>query len=143
MPFLITKSLFVDYRKFPKLAWFRVNDLDRYRKATKTESEDMQEYIMELGKTVEHLVGDFLTAQYHRDIFDAFPDIPEMQEGADEGRLDDDDTWIANMSFRDRLNQNLIQTKEAVLRREPLIYQPGFQLGDCYVRADYLVLNQQ
>jgi hypothetical protein len=48
MSFFITKSLFVDYREFPKLAWLRVNDLDRYRKATKTESEDMQDYITEL-----------------------------------------------------------------------------------------------
>jgi hypothetical protein len=47
------------------------------------------------------------------------------------------------MSFQDRLFQNLTQTKEAILRREPLIYQPGFQLGDCYVRGDYLVLNAE
>ena len=141
MPFLITKSLFVDYRKFPKLAWLRVNDLERYRKATKTDSEDMQNYIMELWKTVENLVGNYLHRKYWVEIFNAFPDIPEVAE--DVWRLDDDDTWVAEVSFQDRLMQNIGRTKEAVLRWERIIYQPGFQLGDCYVRADYLVLNQQ
>lgn len=77
MAFLITKSLFVDYRKFPKLAWLRVNDIPRYRKATKTESDDMQEYIIELGKTVEKLVGEYLVRNHGSDLFNAFPDIPE------------------------------------------------------------------
>lgn len=139
MTFLITKSLFVDYRKFPKLAWLRVNDLDRYRKATKTESEDMQDYIIELWKTVENLVGEYLQRKHWEEIFDAFPGIPET----DVWRTDDDDTWVADMSFRDWLIQNLTRTKEAILARKPIIYQPGFQVGDCYVRADYLVLNEQ
>jgi len=77
MSFLITKSLFVDYRKFPKLAWLRVNDIARYRKATKTESDDMQEYIIELGKTVEKLAGEYLVRKHGVDLFNAFPDIPE------------------------------------------------------------------
>jgi Domain of unknown function(DUF2779) len=141
MPFLITKSLFVDYRKFPKLAWLRVNDLERYRKATKTDSEDMQNYIMELWKTVESLVGDYLHRKYWVEVFNAFPDIPEVTE--DIWRLDDDDTWVAEVSFQDRLMQNIGRTKEAVLRWERIIYQPGFQLWDCYVRADYLVLNSE
>ncbi len=139
MNFLITKSLFVDYRKFPKLAWLRGNNLDRYRKATRTDSDDMQEYIIELWKTVEKLVGEYLVGKFWVPLFNAFPDIPEE----DVWRTDDDDTWTMNMSFQDRLSQNLAQTKEAILRREPLIYQPGFQLGDCYVRGDYLVLNAE
>lgn len=139
MSFLITKSLFVDYRKFPKLAWFRVNDIERYRKATKTDSDDMQEYIMELGKTVERLVGEFLQKKYGMEIFNAFPDIPEQ----DQWRGDDDDTWISDMSFWDRLMQNLVQTKEAIIAKKPIIYQPWFQIGDCYVRADYMVLNEK
>jgi hypothetical protein len=77
MSSFITKSLFVDYRKFPKLAWLRVNDTARYRKATKTDSDDMQEYIIELGKTVEKLVGEYLVRKHSSDFYNAFPDIPE------------------------------------------------------------------
>jgi hypothetical protein len=138
MPFLITKSLFVDYRKFPKLAWLRVNDTARYRKATKTESDDMQEYIMELWKTVEKLVGEHFVRKHGLDFYNAFPDIPEE----DSWRSDDDDTWVAEMSFRDRLTQNLARTRDAIERWEKIIYQPGFQIEDCYVRWDYLVLNE-
>lgn len=139
MPFLITKSLFVDYRKFPKLAWLRVNDLDRYRKATKTESDEMKDYIMELWKTVEKLVGEFLQKQSWVAIYDAFPDIPEV----DVWRTDDDDTWVSDSSFQDRLTQNLVRTQEAIIAKKPIIFQPGFQVGDCYVRADYMILNEQ
>ena len=132
---LITKSLYRDYRMFPKLAWLRANDQIRYQKATRTDSEDMREYIMELGKTVEVLVGQYLEARMGVSLYDAFSDIPEE----DSGRLDDDDSWTREVSFADRMRANISHTREAIERGEPLIYQPGFELGDCYVRWDYLV----
>lgn len=60
MPRFITKSLFVDFKDYPKLAWWRWNDLEAYRKIKKLETEEAQDQIIELGKTVENLVGDYL-----------------------------------------------------------------------------------
>ena len=65
-----------------------------------------------------------------------FPDIPET----DEERLDDDDTWIGT-SFFERIERNISETEKAIRKGDALIYQPGFRIGDCYVRADYLVRN--
>lgn len=136
MSHLITKSLFVDYKTFPKLAWWRWNDLDVYRKIKKLETEEAQEQIMELWKTVEWLVGKYLTLKTGKTPTNLFPENPEQ----DEGRADDDDTWV-ELSFADRIEKNIRDTEDAVRRGEVIIYQPGFQLGDCYVRADYMVQN--
>lgn len=136
MPHLITKSLFVDYRTFPKLGWWRWNDLEAYRKIKKLETEEQSEQIIELGKTVENLVGQYLAIQTGTTATNLFPDIPET----DEEREDDDDTWV-NLSFQDRIERNLAETKKSILLGHTFIYQPGFLLGDCYVRADYMVRN--
>ena len=38
---LISKSLFVDYKEFPKLAWWKQNNLNTYKKIRWLEDEDM------------------------------------------------------------------------------------------------------
>lgn len=136
MPHLITKSLFVDYRTFPKLGWWRWNDLGVYRKIKKLETEEQSEQIIELGKAVENLAGQYLALQTGIVATNLFPDIPET----DEEREDDDDTWV-NLSFQERIERNLAETKKSILLGHTFIYQPGFILGDCYVRADYMVRN--
>jgi hypothetical protein len=136
MPRLITKSLFVDYKTFPKLGWWRWNDLGVYRKIKKLETEEQSEQIIELGKTVENLVGQYLAIQTGATTTNLFPDIPET----DEEREDDDDTWV-DLSFQERIERNLTETKKSILLGHTFIYQPGFLLGDCYVRADYMVRN--
>lgn len=136
MPHLITKSLFVDYKTFPKLAWWRWNNLSAYRKIKKLETEESQEQIIELGKTVENLVGTYLESKAWAKAVNLFPDIPET----DEEREDDDDTWV-ELSFQDRIEKNLSETEKAVKLWHKLVYQPGFLLGDCYVRADYMLRN--
>ena len=103
------------------------------------ESEDMQEYVLDLGKTVESLVGEYLIQKYHEEIVDAFPDTPEI----DIWRLDDDDTWTIEPSFAERIQQNIVHTKKAILSKAPIIYQPWFEWEDCYVRADYMILNPE
>lgn len=42
----ITKSLFVDYCDFEKLARWKVNDSEVYKKIRKIESEEQEEHIM-------------------------------------------------------------------------------------------------
>jgi sugar (pentulose or hexulose) kinase len=44
----ITKSLFVEYNAFPKLAWWRWNDPGVYRKVKKIETDEAAEQIMDL-----------------------------------------------------------------------------------------------
>lgn len=136
MPHLITKSLFVDFRTFPKVAWWRWNHLDIYKKIKKLETEEAEEHIIELGKTVEWLVGRYLTQKTGKTIANLFPENPEQ----DEGRMDDDDTWV-ELSFADRIEKNIADTELAIKAWEKLIYQPWFLLWDCYVRADYMVRN--
>ncbi len=92
--------------------------------------------IIELGKTVEWLVGEYLMLKVGKTPTNLFPEIPEQ----DEGRADDDDTWIESW-FAERIEKNISDTELAIKAREPLIYQPWFLLWDCYVRADYMVQN--
>ena len=65
-----------------------------------------------------------------------FPDIPE----SDTEREDDDDTWV-DLSFQDRIEKSISETEKAIERGEKFLYQPSFILGDCYVRADYMIRN--
>ena len=44
----ITKSLFVDYIKFPKLARRKVNDPGAYKKINQMDSEEQEDYIVDL-----------------------------------------------------------------------------------------------
>lgn len=136
MPHLITKSLFVDYKTFSKLAWWRWNNLTIYRKIKKLETEEASEQVIELWKTVEKLVWSYLETKTWKTILNLFPDIPEK----DEERGDDDDTWI-DLSFQDRIENNLLSTEKAIKNNEDIIYQPGFRFENCYVRADYMIRN--
>lgn len=135
----ITKSLFVDYCNFPKVAWWRFNDLTKYKKIKKLDNEDLSDQIIELGKTVETLVWDYFEMKYWLRKVDLFPDNPEII--SDDNREDDDDTWILDVSFEDKLKRNLKNTKEAILNKEKILFQPWFLVDDCYVRADFMILN--
>lgn len=139
MPKLITKSLFVDYCEFPKVAWWRFNDLAKYKKIKKLDNEELSDQIIDLGKTVESLVGDYLELKYWVRKIDLFPDNPEIIN--DDSREDDDDTWTLELSFEERLKRNIEATKTAILNKEKILFQPWFLLDDCYVRADFMVLN--
>lgn len=135
----ITKSLFVDYCDFPKVAWWRLNDLSKYKKIKKIDNEEFSEYVIELGKTVENLVWDYLEVKNWVKRANLFPDNPENI--SDDTREDDDDTWILDLSFEDKLKRNIENTRESLLNKEKILFQPWFLFNDCYIRADYMVLN--
>ena len=136
MPRYITKSLYVDYQNFPKLAWWRWNNIDIYKKIKKIDTEESADLAMELWKTVEKLVWEYFVVKTSKTILDLFPDNPEI----DKDREDDDDTWVEK-SFDERISENIRNTREAIINKKPFIYQPGFLYWRCYVRADYLLLN--
>ena len=60
----ITKSLFVDYCDFEKLARWKVNNSEVYKKIRKIESEEQEEHIISIGQAVEELVKKYLTLKY-------------------------------------------------------------------------------
>jgi hypothetical protein len=64
LPMLITKSLFVDYNTFPKLARWKVNNKATYNKIRKTETDEEQQHIIQIGQAVENAVLEYLQGIY-------------------------------------------------------------------------------
>lgn len=130
----ITKSLFVDYLYFPKLARRKLHDPEAYKRINKMETEEQEEYIMNLWQAVENAVKILLESKYHTTAIDLMPD----RHKNDDQEQDDDDVFaqpILNME------QSKERTLQAIRDRQPLLYQPTFQLGDCLIRADFMVAN--
>ena len=44
----ITKSLFVDYIRFSKRAWRKLNNPETYKKINQMDSEEQEDYIVDL-----------------------------------------------------------------------------------------------
>lgn len=130
----ITKSLFVDYLYFPKLARRKLHDPETYKRINKMETEEQEEYIMNLWQAVENAVKILLESKYHTTVLDLMPD----RHKNDDQEQDDDDVFaqpILNME------QSKERTLQAIRDGQPLLYQPTFQLDDCLVRADFMVSN--
>jgi Domain of unknown function(DUF2779) len=137
----LTKSLFVDYMNYPKLAWWKVNNPNIYNKIRKTETEEEKQYIISIGQAVEDQVKILLTQQHDTKIVDLMPRfISWNSEVADEDQESDDDEIILTQYLLD-LPKALDDTLEAIRNHIPVLYQPSFQYGDCFVRADFMVRN--
>lgn len=134
---LITKSLFVDYKEFPKIAWWKQNSIDTYKKIKWLESEDQEITIMELWQKVEDLVWEYFLKTEWIERLDVFWDNSVF----DNQNEDDTDMIIIQESHKQKRERNLKQTIEAIKRKEPLIYQPWFLIDSLFVRWDYLKLN--
>ncbi|HCB52086.1 TPA: hypothetical protein DEP21_06020 [Patescibacteria group bacterium] len=85
----ITKSLFVDYCDFEKLARWKVNDSEVYKKIRKIESEEQEEHIMAIGQAVEELVKKYLTTKYQSVPVNLMP--PIIQDQLEVNPEDEDD----------------------------------------------------
>lgn len=134
---LITKSLFVDYKEFPKVAWWKQNSLDTYKKIKWLESEEQEITIMELGQKVEDLVWEYFLKVEWLEKLDVFWD----NSAFDNQNEDDTDMIIIQESYKEKREKNLKRTIEAIKNKEPLIYQPWFLIDNLFVRWDYLKLN--
>jgi len=140
---LITKSLFVDYTTFPKLARRKANNSTKYKFIKKIESEEDSEKIIRLGQEVEDAVAKYLERKHQATKLDLFPSMPKRQISAD-GEEEDEDAWIYEQDKRnyfERINEACEKTLEAIKNKTPLLYQPSFLIDDCFVRADFMVLN--
>lgn len=137
---LITKSLFVDYMDFPKLAWWKVHDRDIYNKIRKIETEEEKQHIIQLWQQVEDAVLEYLRLADGREIVNLIPDFHEEVTVTDSDDDDDErvDDFVEQYASRKTLCDNTLQ---AIRAQVPILYQPSFQRGDCFVRADVMVLQ--
>lgn len=138
----ITKSLFVDYLKFPKLARRKLNNIDTYKKINQMESEEQEEYIVDLWQQVEDATGIFLQAKYQTKVIDLMPNFKQenLESGDD---YDLDDIFSQNLQNIQNIEQSIDMTLQAIQQNKKILYQPTFRFWDCFVRADFMVLNDE
>lgn len=135
---LITKSLFVDYKEFPKLAWWKYNNPSIYNKIKWLEDEEQAEQLIELWEKVEDLVWDFFLKKYWLERLNVFKDNTAKNQFDEE----DEDIKLITNDYKTQRENNLKRTLEAIKNKEPLIYQPWFLVNNLFVRWDYLLLNE-
>ncbi len=135
---LISKSLFVDYKDFPKLAWWKQNNIAIYRKIKWLEEEEQAEKLIELWQKVEDLVWDYFQKIFWLERLDVFEDN-DAKSDIDE---EDEDIKLIQDNYKTKRDNNIKKTIEAIKKKEPLIYQPWFLVDNLFVRWDYLKLNE-
>jgi len=125
---------------FPKLARWKVHDNEIYNKIRKIETEEEKQHIIQLGQQVEDAVGEYLRLTDGRQMVNLIPDFREEMVVSDEQSDDDEriDTRVEQYTSRAMLCQ---KTLDAITQQVPILYQPSFQVGDCFVRADFMVLQ--
>jgi len=134
----ISKSLFVDYKDFPKLAWWKQNNIATYRKIKWLEEEEQAEQLIELWQKVEDLVWDYFLKKFWLERLDVFEDNTAKNPLDEE----DEDIKIIADDYKIKRENNLKNTIEAIRNKEDLIYQPWFLFDNLFVRWDYLKLNE-
>ncbi len=132
---LITKSLFVEYRKLPKLARRKKHDDSVYKKIRKIETEEQEQHILQIGMAVESAVVEFFEQRYGAKATDLMPDFsPESDEDNE-----DEDYFLRRKTFDP--HALMANTIEAIKRWDPILYQPTFLIYDCLVRWDLMARN--
>lgn len=131
----ITKSLFVDFMDYPKLAGRKANNPLVYKKISWLETEEAEAHIMAIGKAVEDKVKDLLEIQLKTGALDLMPDFHKLRDEDS----DDDDQALVKAELD--LPKAIADTITAIRNKAPLLYQPTFVYGDCLVRADFMVWN--
>jgi hypothetical protein len=92
---LITKSLFVEYRKLPKLARRKKHDDSVYKKIRKIETEEQEQHILQIGMAVESAVVEFFEQRYGAKATDLMPDFsPDSDEDNE-----DEDYFLRRTTF--------------------------------------------
>jgi len=142
----ITKSLFVDYIKFPKLARRKTNNPETYKKINQMDSEEQEEYIVDLWQQVEDATAIFLEQKYKTKSIDLMPnrqqEISDNSSNSDNKKLDEnideDDIFTQNIK---NIEQSIAATLQAIRDKQKILYQPTFRFWDCFVRADFMMLN--
>lgn len=140
----ITKSLFVDYCDFPKMARWKLHNIKIYKKIRKIETEEQEDHIVSIGQEVEDLVSDYFFRVYGINPISLMPaDFKPIIEIEDDEDTEEDFlyTEAVPMNYVDIINANVTATLEAIGRKDKILYQPWFLIDDCFVRADFMLLN--
>lgn len=131
----LTKALFVDFCDYPKLARWKANNPEVYKKIRKIETEEQEEHIMAIGQAVEDKVKELLEKRYNTTALDLMPRFHKLKNE----ETDDDDDILVKAELD--LPKAIHDTLQAVKAQQPILYQPTFQYGECLVRADFMVRN--
>ena len=131
----ITKSLFVEYRKLPKLAWWKVHDDETYKTIRKITSEEQEEYIMQIGMEAERKVWEHFEKLYGKKALDLMPWVVEPEED----EYEDEDFYLKQWFNPEKM---MLETIEAIKRQEAILYQPTFLIDWCLVRWDFMTRNE-
>lgn len=140
----LTKSLFVDYLTYSKLARRKLNSPQTYKTIRKINTIEAEEHIIWIGQAVEDAVKAQLEQKYHTTAVDLMPQYHKpapTSDAADEALDDDEDDDEVLTRASASLPTILANTIAAIRRQDLLLYQPTFQHGDCLVRADMMVRN--
>jgi len=140
----ITKSIFVDYTSFPKLAWWHRNDNSKYQFIKKIESEEEQEKIIRQWQDVEDQVAKYFEIQYHKPKVSLFSDSFDDSENINSWTENYENVVItqSKKNYFEIVSQACQKTLEAIQKKEKILYQPSFLFDNCFVRADFLVMNE-
>lgn len=97
---------------------------------------------MELGSSVESIVAEYLEKKYGENVVNLFPDQPLSDTKQDE---EWDDSWVYsdNDNYNKSLEHAYAQTLQAIKEGKKILYQPSFLWSNCFVRADFMVLNDE
>lgn len=131
----LTKSLFVDFMDYPKLARWKANNPEVYKKIRKIETEEQEDHIMAIGQAVEDKVKELLEQRYGTSALDLMPRFHKLKDE----ETDDDDEVLVKAELD--LPKALHNTLQAIKEQQPILYQPTFQYGECLVRADFMIRN--
>ncbi len=125
---------------FPKLAWWKLHDREKYNKIRKIETEEEKQHIIQLGQQVEDAVLEYLRLADGREMVNLIPEFHEELTVTDSD--DDDDTRVDELVEQYTSPKTLCDNTLAAIRAQvTILYQPSFQRGDCFVRADVMVLQ--
>lgn len=136
-PIIVSKSLFVDYTENPKVAWWKQNNLTTYKWIKWISEEETSDQLIELGQTVEDVVGEYFLKTDGLVRLDVFEDNT-AKNSLDE---EDEDIYIIKENYKEKRERNIKRTLQAIKNKEKLIYQPWFSTDNLFVRGDYLKLN--
>lgn len=96
---------------------------------------------MQIGQAVEDAVLEYFKVRDGREMINLMPDFhedPTVTDDEDDGDDANVDAFIEQYTSREDLCQ---RTLDAIRQQVPILYQPSFQVGDCFVRADVMVLQ--
>ncbi len=100
---MVSKSLFVDYKEFPKLTWWKQNNLDKYKWIKWIEDEETSENLIELWQKVKDLAWEYFLKKEWLLKLDVFEDNSAKNPNDEE----DEDVYLIQDNYKLKRGANL------------------------------------